>query len=919
MSKIPFPPAAYAKEAEDTATEILIPPVSALFKTRWGSKWPQEVKERMVRVDAAIRAKRPGFRGRSHLVIENGQAKFELATLMHALRDNVDELESLSKSATQIKALCKAITDYRNSQSHKDDPEIRHEVGPAILQIKDLIKLIEIIVGESGVERLKVYLNELRNRDKPEQPAPDDNTEASQWQAINEMREMLKSLVERTAPAPPAANPPPIEPIAPKPTPGAGGTSSLEIRSTPIPTPRQGAVVFPIVGNHEYPPNQLGYFLSKFYEPGPRGQRILAIIIAFDQKNDIFTNIVNGARNDEPDAARSTMHTRTRVDPQRFAGLSYGLAAALADKSARYDWSDQARHRMIVATGVLREGSGTVELVTGFLAKLQLIEREVSDDAIFVYPKLNHDNATPDERALLDGLAKTKRIRLIPVRHISELDHLFDLAEPDIPNTAPKLTVSPAAAPAGETGPASTAGRFRPSMAKAGWVVSIATAVLVALFLAGKYAELNRLSPEQAQRIADLVNAQSGRPASNLSARECTELVRAARLISDIDRQRLNPSASAAVAEAASCSRRLADSDAKLSKLAEAGQKIGSYGVSMAGCTPLMSAADKLDSFDRDQMNVDQKQALSYQTACKSILAESDKRLADIIRKASLVTLADGDLSACESLVAATHLLSADDGARFRSNAADAFAKVGPCTSQIQNSDARIRGFINATDGFAPSNVGSVEALVSARTALQTADIGRLDTAKRDGLLAITAKASDLLRQSDARIGVFLSSYAEWKRSPTAINFDTFDRSGQLTDFDRSRPNVPDLRDAQAALIAVRKEARARADRWTLVERLTVTASRQTPADYWRPLSEAVSRLSPQDKDAATPDQQRTLDRANGLLALGSRRSSPEDDFGTVPAPKPPPNLLQGYQRPPAIADDFGTVRSNPSPNFERR
>ena len=374
MSKIPFPPAAYAKEAEDIATEILIPPVSVLLEERWGSNWPHDVRERMIQVDAANRAKWPGSRARSHLVVENGRAKFELATLMHVLRDNVDEIESLSKHAKQVRALCRAITDYRNLQSHKDDPEIRHEVEPAISQIKYLITLIEIIVGESGVERLKVYLDELRNRNKPEQPAPDNNTETSQWLAINEMREMLKSLVERTAAPSPATNPLEDEKIEPKSTPGTGGTSSLEIRSTPIPTPRQGAVVFPIVGNHEYPPNQLGYFLSKYYEPGPRGQRILAIIIAFDQKNDIFTNIVNGARNDEPDAAKSTMHTRTRVDPQRFAGLSYGLAAALADKSARYDWSDHARHRMIVATGVLREGSGTVELVTGFLAKLQLTD-----------------------------------------------------------------------------------------------------------------------------------------------------------------------------------------------------------------------------------------------------------------------------------------------------------------------------------------------------------------------------------------------------------------------------------------------------------------------------------------------------------------------------------------------------------------
>ncbi|MBR0926328.1 hypothetical protein JQ561_06890 [Bradyrhizobium diazoefficiens] len=933
MTDFGLSPAAYALEAQDIAAGILSARVEALFEKQWGSKWPQLVLDKMKQTDNDRKRSNPESRGRILFKVVNGKAEWDFLQMLHALSDNVHAIPSLSKQTGPIRGLCSRLIQGRNQLAHKKAGFDRNNVGFAKAHIESLIALARFLLGEQDMEPVKRLLNHLLQKPLPEKTPerkeagrPETEAETASKAELAEIRAMLqdvaKVLDERLIAQPSVADKIAAPPVSLSASPAAGPRRTR--RRTPIPAPRNGLVAFPIVaeGADADQHSELGYLSCARYEPESR-QDFLSRVIGFEGhgRSDAYYRIVMDAREEETNHAKANLYTHSRIDPGGFGGESFGLAAALADRSARYEWAESVRQCRIVATGVItRAMAGEVGAVDSFLEKLRLLDRELSEDAIFVCPAANVRAANAAEKALLEHLKNAKRTHIRAIDKISELDDLF--SQPELRKPLTTIDRPGEDIPSGLELSSSQRVEPKKRMSLAAIVLFAAfgaAALLSTVFLAASLINRDRLTPEQAQKIADLVQAHAGRQAPTMSAQECDLLTRAARAIAGIEPRHHDVAASAALTEASACTRRLTDSDARLSKLADAKRQIVSGGLALPSCTSLAVAADHLEAFDRERMGDIHKQALSSADACKPLLAESEKKLADFDRLAAGVVASREDLSACEALIAARRQLSDQDVARLQAKPGGAYDKLTACTAQIDSSDGRISAFLNASDAYAPSNVGSIEALATARAGLQSADVGRLDPTKKDRLLGTAAQASELIKGSDARISAFLAKYREWRASPTQLNAVAFDRAGQLSDFDRGRLASSEARNAQAELSTLRKGLGASRERWALVERLTAAAARQSPADYWRSLTDAVARLNQQDRDAATPEQFETLEKANSLLAAGTRKTVPSDEFATMPAPRRTPDRLDGYQRPPPISDDFATVPSNSSQNTSRQ
>lgn len=437
-------------------------------------------------------------------------------------------------------------------------------------------------------------------------------------------------------------------------------------------------------------------------------------------------------------------------------------------------------------------------------------------------------------------------------------------------------------------------------------IITLAGVGVMAVPLCGValYFNLNPIAPEQARKIADLVRTAAGRQASAMSSQECGELISAARGVAGIDPRRLDQSASQALSQAHYCSERIRASDTKLTMLIDASRGVADGGADLDSCSALAAAVAGLDSFDNDRLENSHKRAASTASTCRPILQESDRRLAEISQLASAVNLGTTDLSRCAALVTAGNQLSQSDVQRLRAKSGNEFDKFTACTTRLQSSDNRIAVFSNAVDGFYPDDPDSAMSLTAARSGMQGADIARLDPGNKDRMLGVSTRAAALLRDSDARIAALVTSFKEWQRNPTQVNASAFDRSAQLTDFDRKRPMSAEARDALSKLSISRQELNAQIERWSLVERRTADAERQSPADYFRPLSAAVGALTQRDKESATVKQNQSLERAISLIKSASPGTRLGEDVGSVPA------LGRGAGQFSGPPDNFATIPS---------
>jgi hypothetical protein len=147
-----------------------------------------------------------------------------------------------------------------------------------------------------------------------------------------------------------------------------------------------------------------------------------ALVLARDEQE--IERILADSRSNEPSGAEIARPIWVRFMPQQFTGRSYGLALALADKRARYRSDSVTNASRLYATGlIIEDGFGRIGKVSSFENKLLAIADAADAGDIMILAKGNLDDASPQERELLDQLAK----KGVVCRVADRLDELTDL------------------------------------------------------------------------------------------------------------------------------------------------------------------------------------------------------------------------------------------------------------------------------------------------------------------------------------------------------------------------------------------------------------------------------------------------------------------------------------------------------------
>ncbi len=129
--------------------------------------------------------------------------------------------------------------------------------------------------------------------------------------------------------------------------------------------------------------------------------------------------IIGATRHEETDERAANGVIALFSNPL-FGGASFGLALAIADKMTRFGAYQE--QRQIVATGrIPADGCGSVETIGEFEAKLELIEQNVTDTYLFVFPGQNLKGLSKSIQHRLDAL-EAKGIQWHAINHIQELE-----------------------------------------------------------------------------------------------------------------------------------------------------------------------------------------------------------------------------------------------------------------------------------------------------------------------------------------------------------------------------------------------------------------------------------------------------------------------------------------------------------------
>ena len=920
-----FTPAAYAQEAQEMASKLLRPRVEELFSQRFGSNWAPRLLEKM-KIDDAEKKKRDiNFRGRILPAIKNGKIEWDFSQLVYTIIDNVDDFQELHKNRTEIVNICYKLRDGRNLLAHGNASFDRNDVKFAKAHIERLVSLCRLVLSKSGdEERISKFLHALVNvgQEVANKPTPADHKGVAGASVspptndgdLQQIRGMLEVVLQKLEQQPKEAGTSASAPVLASPPRAAVREASAAIpppvrRRTQIPGPRPGLCLFPIVaeGDGATDVGELGYVNTNTYQPEGR-QSDLSRVTGFSGvgRSDVYYQVIQDSRFGEDDPAKANLHTHARIDPGDFIGSSFGLAAALADRSARYGWAPELRDRVIIATGIIGKGGrGQVEPIGSFVEKLEFLERHTPLGSLFLFPAGNVEQASREIHALLARITAAGRLTLRPVRHLSELGDLFPSSDRPMGQAASGVNASagnadakqPVASPReqeraipGAPYPTreqqSDTGQkeHRPQPHRHTRILfSIALAGLA--LLAGAYviaerSESGRASPEQMQKISDFLGAYDGMDPAALTAAQCRTLTAARQALTEEDITKLGAPAARAIAAAQTCAQRLAESKKRIARLVGATKLLESNGPTPASCSALDIAVAGLQPFDGNTPDTGVASRISYIEPCKAVLAESDRRIRVADRLVEVVTRNSSDLAACRDLASAFEQLTNEDMERVAVRDAAIRERALECSARIADSEARLRAVRDAASAFESADPSSARALLSARSRLTPADISQLSPQQSATLQSAVDGARALVGASDARIRNVLTSYAAWQSSSTYQNAARFAQAGdQLTDADRNQQAAGDIQGALSALARVKDAMAARAQRWSLVERLTNVAEGQSPADYWSKLDDAVGRLSASDKEAMTSEQAQILRRAQRLLSLAKPR---ENEFGTI-------------------------------------
>jgi len=142
-----------------------------------------------------------------------------------------------------------------------------------------------------------------------------------------------------------------------------------------------------------------------------------AIKVVSGIDDDTAARIIGASRHSES-SEQVALGVIALFDLQLFAGESYGLALAIADKMARY--RDGVYTDNVYATGYIPlDGCGDVAAVDDFEEKLTIMEREGCQTGMFVFPSENLRRAGRSARNTLNRFEESG-LTCLPVDHVNE-------------------------------------------------------------------------------------------------------------------------------------------------------------------------------------------------------------------------------------------------------------------------------------------------------------------------------------------------------------------------------------------------------------------------------------------------------------------------------------------------------------------
>lgn len=839
--------AGYNHEIQHLLQKALIPAVEKGLLQSWGPDWVNKLDERRATVPDQTR--RPGNRpGKPEVTSkreplppigkeEDGTPRWDTNTLLHTIREYGREMSTVQRNrAGLLKDWCYELRDLRNGPSHAD-PETFQKVNSdrnLIYQSAIAIKLLKAFNANREAEELEALMDGPwaatlagavhRSQPKPENLLTDKPVERAT---------LLDGPVEQLT----SAN-------------NASGEIHTR-RRTDLPAAGRGVCVFPLAGRNGALSDDRECLASA--NAGVlSGQPIpnFAVMTGDSGNSATFYQIIRDTRGSEPNNAMLDAKTRVRIDTT-FIGNSFGLAVAIADRSARYGVAKKVANVRIVATGaILAKHEGEVEAIDHFLDKVAIVQHFrslIPPGSLFIFPRKNLET---DDKRIAVALKQLEEsgIEHRAIAHINELNDLFpgilggteavENPTPPPPSQSPVVQIEVKSSPEiigvyTKQGVDSKLSRRSP-VTRLGLAASIAFGMLglggmyyVADHLSGTELDVAAIQASDERLRALTRVADAMRPGAE-SATDCVSLLAASLKIVSYDLQRADDVQNQALDRAKQCGLLISESDARLQALRAAAddaqatnpltvQRLADARAAITpfdeGRTDLADMQQQIDDGDRAALHVTesnrridtfnktisswQKNEADGQTANQAIMAYRDLQFFDLDHQGMI---SEEDIDAAKRL---SGLVAQSDG-RI-SQAIVYIAMLQKNKSDLVRHDAQNRIENLTTFDMARATESQIEAIVDGQRSLQNLRLKDFETAAAEyaeipspvNTLAIMEKY-DALPLSDRLENV--GQLAAYRPSLDRAQQDILSSDQRLLQLDHSYTNARSAEESNVGL-----------------------------------------------------------------------------------------------------------------------
>lgn len=844
---------------------------------------------------------------------------WDFTEIVSSLRDNIKHFNIIKSNKENISELCDKILQFRNQRSHKTPASMSPDY--AARQIEVCISLAKALdIRKECTENLKMILAHVEDG-FPSLPAaltdqPQTATlSASAEEKLNELHVKVEQLLNHAEREAVKSR----QPAEPKPNaeslPEQGAAAKQRAFKPWVPPEAEpGVTLFPMVMEGTGAEAAFGSFSCRTFTPQHQSNLHATVIGFGGKRSDTFYQAIDEARCTETDIPLAMLHTYTRVDGGDFVGASFSLAAAVADRGARYGLTPTYEHRHIIATGILTPGRrGDIGVIDSFAEKLVLIERSAPPNALFVFPKGNLDQADAQTVALLRKLESGGRIETRAISHFAELEGIFGAGQTQSP---PAAQGSPATAndvgaqqatPNGRVGAISKGRKSFLGLSPVG--LFLGSVIGGGLLLGFLYLAANHSSAPSDpllvqggdERLNELARLGAGLRGPIASAAACAELAQAAAALTTSDRGRMAQPHREAMSAADRCAQELRASDTRWEAL-----RLAEFNFrTLSGVLPdvVANARRALTTFDLSRTTEDGKQALLARSeSAVAAVAESDRRLASLA-DALRGWRSHASANAMAHVLELLGTITQPDRRRATGDAAAALSGAQSVMEERDRSDQRLAATVSAAEGLRVSDGAA------ARDAAERA-VAQLTPLDRERATAAQRMAIDAASRlpTESRLREYARAINAFTREDSASN-----ASSLIAAFQALRPDDRlQLRQEHAqgeALVrgaerrmaesALRMENLARAARELDMAERSNTAI----GDAQRRLLQAATSLTEFDRARLSGSDRLTLARAAQVgrdVEMSDGRIAAAVRLATLTAAArgaPSPNIVDGLQR----------------------